>query len=42
MIKGIKSTKKGGLKILPPLYVNNEDGSYTEEILKIFNYKKGE
>lgn len=42
LVEGIKSTKKGGLKILPPLYVNNEDGSYTEEILKIFNYKKGE
>ena len=42
MVEGIKSTKKGGLKILPPLYVNNSDGSYTEEILKIFNYKKGE
>jgi tRNA1(Val) A37 N6-methylase TrmN6 len=25
-----------GLKILPPLYVHNEDGSYTEEVLKIF------
>lgn len=42
LVEGIKSNKKGGLKILPPLYVNNEDGSYTEEILKIFNYKKGE
>ena len=25
-----------GLKILPPLYVHNSDGSYTEEILKMF------
>lgn len=42
LIEGKKSNKKGGLKILPPLYVNNTDGTYTEEILKIFNYKKGE
>ena len=42
LIEGKKSNKKGGLKILPPLYVNNSDGTYTEEILKIFNYKKGE
>ena len=25
-----------GLKILPPLYVHNNDGSYTEEVLKMF------
>ena len=25
-----------GLKILAPLYVHNEDGSYTEEVLKMF------
>lgn len=42
LIEGIKSPKKGGLKILPPLYVNKKDGSYTDEILTIFNYKKGE
>ena len=42
LIEGIKSKKTGGLKILPPLYVNETDGTYTEEILKIFNYKAGE
>lgn len=34
----IEGTKNGneGLKILPPLYVHHSDGSYREEILKIF------
>ena len=39
-IEGKKSNKKGGFKILPPLYVYNEENKYTDEILKIFNYKK--
>ena len=25
-----------GLKVLAPLYVHNDDGSYTDEVLKIF------
>lgn len=35
----IKGTKKGGeeLKILDPLVVYNEDGSYTDEIYRIYN-----
>ncbi len=41
-IEGKKSMKQGGLKILPPLYVYNEDNTYTKEILKIFNYKQEE
>lgn len=40
-IEGKKSLKQGGLKILSPLYVYNSDNTYTEEILKIFNYKQG-
>lgn len=34
----IEGKKNGntGLKILPPLYVHNEDGSYKEEVLKMF------
>ena len=34
----IEGTKNGGpgLKILPPLYVHNNSGEYTEEIKKIF------
>ena len=27
---------KTGLKVLAPLYVHNEDGSYTDEVLKLF------
>ena len=34
----IEGRKNGnvGLKLLPPLYAHNEDGSYTDEILKMF------
>lgn len=35
LIDGRKNGKTG-LKILPPLYVHNEDGSYTEEVLEMF------
>lgn len=42
LIEGKKSKKAGGLKILSPLYVQNKNGTYTKEILKIFNYKKEE
>lgn len=41
-VEAIKSKRKGGLKILPPLYVYNENNEYTEDILKIFNYNKKE
>lgn len=36
LIEG-KKNGKSGLKILPPLYVHNEDGSYTEEVKKYFS-----
>ena len=36
MIEAVKNGKDG-LKMLAPLYVHNSDGSYREEILKIFN-----
>lgn len=36
LIEGKKNGKKG-LKILPPLYSHNDDGSYTKEINKYFN-----
>ena len=42
LIEGRKTTNKGGLKILPPLYVHTKNGEYTREVLKIFNYKKEE
>lgn len=35
LIEGIKNGKPG-LKILPPLYVHNNDGNYREEIRKMF------
>lgn len=41
-IEGKKSKNKGGLKILPPLYVYDENSNYTPDILKIFNYKPKE
>jgi len=40
LIEGKKSKKQGGLKILSPLYVHNLNGTYTKEILRIFNYKQ--
>lgn len=42
LIEAKKKAKPGGVKILPPLYVQKEDNTYTDEILKIFNYKKDE
>lgn len=41
LVEAKKKGNTGGLKILEPLYVEDEKGNYTEEILKIFNYKKG-
>ncbi len=35
LIDGRKNGKEG-LKILPPLYVHNEDNSYTSEVLEMF------
>ena len=35
LIEGSKNGKPG-LKILPPLFAHNNDGSYTEEIKKFF------
>lgn len=35
LIDGRKNGKEG-LKILPPLYIHNEDNSYTDEVLKMF------
>lgn len=39
LIDGHKNGKSS-LKILPPLYIHNEDGTYTEEVLKIFGKGK--
>lgn len=35
LVEGIKNNKKSGFKMLPPLYVHQEDGSYQEEVRKI-------
>lgn len=35
LVEGIKNDRKAGFKMLPPLYVHNEDGSYQEEVRKI-------
>jgi tRNA1(Val) A37 N6-methylase TrmN6 len=35
LIEGTKNGRKG-LKILPPLYVRNIKGEYTEEVRKMF------
>ena len=35
LVDGRKNGKTG-LKVLAPLYVHNEDGSYTDEVLKLF------
>ena len=39
LIEGIKNGKVG-LKLLPPLYVHNNDGSYTEIVNKMFKSKE--
>ncbi len=35
LVEGRKNGKTG-LKLLPPLYVHNDDGSYTEDVLAMF------
>ena len=40
LIEGKKTPRKGGLKILPPLYVHKANGDYSKEVLDIFNFKK--
>lgn len=42
LIEARKKGKSGSIKIEQPLYVETETGAYTDEILKIFNYKKDE
>ena len=38
LIKSVKNAKEF-LKIEKPLFIYNEDGNYTDEILKIYNKK---
>lgn len=39
LIEGIKDGNPS-LRILPPLYVYKEDGMWTEEVLKIYNFER--
>ncbi len=40
LIEGIKDGSKDGLRILPPLYVYESGHTWTNEVLKIYNYKE--
>lgn len=40
LIEGIKDGSEGSLRILSPLYVYKEDGKWTDEVLKIYNYEE--
>ncbi|MBR0288077.1 MAG: methyltransferase [Selenomonadaceae bacterium] len=37
MLEAVVGANVGNLKIMPPLIVHNDDGSYTDEIFKIYN-----
>lgn len=39
LIEGIKDGSKDGLRILPPLYVYNDENRWTDQILRIYNYE---
>ena len=39
IVEASKSSKKGGLKILPPCVIYNEDGTYTDEVEKMLEGK---
>lgn len=40
LIEGIKDGSFGGLVVLPPLIVYNDDNKWTKEVLRIYNYEK--
>jgi tRNA1(Val) A37 N6-methylase TrmN6 len=35
-----KNNAREGMKVLPPIFMYNEDGTYTDDALEIFNFKK--
>lgn len=39
LIEGIKDGSCDGMRILPPLYVYKDDNTWTNEVLKIYNYE---
>lgn len=40
LIEGIKDGSKDGLRVLPPLYVYNDDNKWTDQILEIYNFER--
>lgn len=40
LIEGIKDGSKDGLRVLPPLYVYNDDNKWTDQILQIYNFER--
>ena len=40
LIEGIKDGSEGGLKVLPPLIVYDENNNWTKEVIRIYNYEK--
>lgn len=40
LIEGIKDGSAGGLVVLPPLIVYHDDNKWTNEVLKIYNFKE--
>ena len=40
LIEGIKDGSSGGLIVLPPLIVYDENNQWTKEVLRIYNYEK--
>ena len=39
LIEAYKDGERGSLRVLPPLYIYNNDNKWTEEVLKIYNYE---
>ncbi len=39
LVEAKKNRGEGGLKVLPPFYVHNLDGSHTKEALEVYNQK---
>lgn len=39
LIEALKGRGEGGLKVLPPFYVHNSDGSHTKEALEVYNQR---
>jgi tRNA1(Val) A37 N6-methylase TrmN6 len=40
LVEAVVGAAPGGLKVLPPLIVHEADGSYTEEINRIYGIAK--